>query len=253
MTRVAPKYELLEAFRELFAGKPYLHRSSNQGDLVACYLYEDLFTVGKSKLLRSRISEREWVLNRANRRQGIVARRGDGTFGELIPNIVAVVEPGFAVGRGPIANVEIGAEMKILAKAMIKQIDRVRNDLVGQVAQFKRGAGNPICVGIVGINHADHCIGYEGTRAFPTDGSKYAHPFQEAAEAEKRLRNDAAPAFDEFLFLRYRATNEAPYPFKWVDYDRTFRDYGAVLTRISRTYDSRFGSGPSVGPGKTGR
>ncbi|MBI4703116.1 MAG: hypothetical protein HY744_18520 [Deltaproteobacteria bacterium] len=249
---MAQKYELLEAFRALFEGKPYYHRSSTQGDLVACRLYEDLYTVGRSRLLRSRIAEHERVLNRANKRQGIVARRGDGTFGESIPNIVAVVEPGFAVARGPIANVEIGAEVKILAKAMIKQIDRVRNDLVGQVGQFKRGAGNPICVGIVGINHADYCVSYEGTRAFRTDGGKYTHPCQEAAEAEKRLRNDAAPTFDEFLFLRYRATNEAPYPFAWVHYDRTLKDYGAVLTRISRTYDSRFGSNPATGPGNTG-
>lgn len=44
---MAPKYELLEAFRRIFDGKKYLHRSSNQGDVVAAYLYEDLFTIGK--------------------------------------------------------------------------------------------------------------------------------------------------------------------------------------------------------------
>lgn len=192
-------------------------------------------------MLRKRIAERESVLNVANRRQGVNARRGDGTFGELIPNVVAIVEPGFTVARGPIATVEIGAEVKILAKAMIKQIDRVRSDLVGQVGQFRRGAGNPICVGIVGINHADYCVSYEGDRAFRTDGKKYTHPRQEAIAAEERLRAGAAPSFDEFLVLRYRATNEAPYPFEWVDYGTTFNDYGAILTRISRTYDGRFG------------
>ena len=236
-----PPYELLEAFRGLFDGTRYLHRVSNQGDRIAYRLYEDLYAVGKSRLLRTRIADRGRVLNVANRRQGIQARRGDGTFGELIPNVVAIVDPGFTVARGPIATVEIGVEVKILAKAMIKQIDRVRSDLVGQVDQFRRGAGSPICVGIVGVNHAAYCVSYEGDREFRTDGKKYTHPYQEARAAEERLRSAAAPKFDEFLVLRYKATNEDPYPFEWVDYDRTFRDYGAILTRISRTYDSRFG------------
>lgn len=243
-----PTYKLLETFRSLFDGTRYLHRSSTQGDRVAFQLYEDLYDVGKSQVLRQRIMERESVLNVANKRQGVRARRGDGTFGELIPNVVAIVEPGFTVARGPIATVEIGAEVKILAKAMIKQIDRVRSDLVGQVEQFQRGAGDPICVGIVGINQADHCVSYERDREYPTDGKTYAHPIQEAGEAEKRLREGAAPDFDEFLVLRYRATNELPYPFEWVDYDQTFRDYGAILTRICRMFDARFGAPSSGSP-----
>lgn len=233
-------YKLLEAFRVLFDGTRYLHRSSTQGDRVAYQLYEDLFDVGKSELLRSRLESRESVLNVANRRQGVRARRGDGTFGELIPNVVAIVEPGFVVARGPIATVEIGAEVKILQKAMIKQIDRVRSDLTGQVDQFRCGAGNPICVGIVGINRAAYCMSYEGERAFLTDGRRYAHPSSEAASAERILRSEAAPKFDEFLILRYRATNEEPYPFEWVDYEQSFNEYGAILTRISREYDKRF-------------
>jgi hypothetical protein len=238
---VPATYKLLDAFRVLFDGTRYLHRSSTQGDRVAYQLYEDLCTVGKSELLRQRIESRESVLNVANRRQGVKARRGDGTFGELIPNVVAIVEPGFVVARGPIATVEIGSEVKILQKAMIKQIDRVGSDLVGQVDHFKRGAGNPICVGIVGINHAPYCMSWEGDRQFLTDGRRYAHPVSEAAEAERRLMAEAAPKFDEFLVLRYRATDEEPHPFSWVDYDRTFNDYGAILTRISRAYDERFG------------
>jgi hypothetical protein len=235
-----PAYKLLEAFRSLFEGTRYLHRSSTQGDRVAYQLYEDLYAIGRSEVLRRRIEAGESVLNVANRRQGVPARRGDGTFGELIPNIVALIEPGFDVARGPIATVEIGAEVKILQKAMIKQIDRVRSDLVGQVDQFHRGAGNPICVAIVGINHAPYCMSYEGDRQFLTDGRKYAHPSSEAKEAEKRLRSEAEPRFDEFLVIRYRATNEEPYPFEWVDYGQTFNDYGAILTRISRSYDQRF-------------
>jgi hypothetical protein len=235
------EYRLLAEFKGLFDGRKYLHRDSSRGDWVAHHLYEDLVSLGKSRLLVEGVTTREKVLNVQNKRRGITARRGDGTFGELIPGVEPIVDPGFAVARGPIANVEIGIEVKILAKAMIKQIDRVMNDLKGQVAHFQRGAGNPICVAVVGINHADHTVGYEGDRAWPTDGRKYLHPIQEAAEAEKRLRNEIAPKFDEFLILHYKATNEPPYPFEWVSYVDTFQDYGAALTRISREYDTRFG------------
>lgn len=246
-------YRLLDEFRGLFEGKPYQHRDSGRGDWIAYHLYEDLFTIGKSRFLTERIKSREHVLAVTNTRQGIDARRGDGTFGELVPGIVPVVVPGFLVARGPIANVEIGAEAKILAKAMIKQIDRVISDLTGQVAQFKRGAGTPICVGIVGINQSHVYTSYEGkvacphcgkvfAREHPTDGKSHPHPIQECTAAETYLRTRARPAFDEFLVLRYRATNKSPHPFEWVDYDRTFRDYGAILTRISRAYDTRFNS-----------
>ena len=98
----------------------------------------------------------------------------------------------------------------------------------------------PICVGIVGVNHAQHCASYEGERIWRTDGGKNKHPFQEANEAERRLRDAVATKFDELVFIRYRATNEAPYPFEWVNYNDTFQDYGAALTRISRKYDTRF-------------
>jgi hypothetical protein len=60
---------------------------------------------------------------------------------------------------------------------MIKQIDRVIGDFVKQVGHFRKGAGNPICVGIAGINHATTYTSYEGKRAWPTDGtSSYRHP-----------------------------------------------------------------------------
>jgi hypothetical protein len=144
------------------------------------------------------------------------------------------------VARGPIATVEIGVEVKILA-AMIKQIDSVINDLRNQVVQFKRGGGSPICVAVVGVNCADHTVGYEGDRPFPTTGkSGFLHPVQEAPEAERRLRFEAAPEFDEFLVLRFKATNAPPYPFEWVDYNETRLDYAAALSRISARYQQRF-------------
>jgi hypothetical protein len=124
---------------------------------------------------------------------------------------------------------------------MIKQIDRVINDLKNQASQFRRGGGNPISVGIVGINHAEICAGYEGDRIFETTGSgKYRHPCQEAEEAESRLRADAAPLFSEFLVLRYSATNKDPFPFEWENQKSTTLDYAATLARISSKYQQQF-------------
>jgi hypothetical protein len=148
--------------------------------------------------------------------------------------------PEFAVARGPVATVEIGTEVKILAKAMIKQIDRVMTDLQNQRREFQKAGGNPIAVGIVGINRAIRYVSFEGDRDYPTDGKKNKHPIQEAAEAEKRLLARVASDFDEFLILRFKATNEPPYAFEWLDVGQTEMDYGAILTRVLRKYEVRF-------------
>jgi hypothetical protein len=192
-------------------------------------------------LIEAVIERKDRVLNAQNKRRGIAARRGDATFGELIPGEPAIVHTGYQVARGPIATVEIGVEVKILAKAMIKQIDRVINDLRNQVVQFRRGGGHPICIAIIGINQAESAVGYEGDRAFPTTGTGgFPHPFQEAPEAERRLRSVAEPDFDEFLILQFKATNAPPYPFEWANYKETELDYAAVLTRICARYQQRF-------------
>jgi hypothetical protein len=236
------EYRLLNEFRRLFEGHIYQHRASNQGDFVAMHLYEDLLGIKRSsKFLDAVLERRDRVLNVQNRRTGVQARRGDGTLGEIIPGEVAIFDPGYLVGRGPIATVEIGIEVKILAKAMIKQIDRVINDLRNQVVQFRRGGGRPICVAIVGINEAESTVGYEGARSFPTTGNAgFLHPLQEAPEAARRLRALAAQDFDEFLILRFKATNVDPYPFEWADYSETRLTYAAALTRISARYQQHF-------------
>ena len=235
-------YRLLDKFRDTFEGQPYLHRRSNLGDLIALELFEDLIELGGSAsgALTERVAERSRVVNRANRRRGVVARRGDGTFGERVPSAEAVMEDGYAVARGQLATVEIGIEVKILGKAMLKQIGRVASDLGEQVEQFRRGGGNPICVGIVGINSASQYVSFEGDRSYPTDGTKYKHPSQEAEAIERRLMGNARPHFDEFVILRFRATNLEPFPFEWVDPSATEDDYAASLVRISRAYDERF-------------
>lgn len=148
---------------------------------------------------------------------------------------------GAAVALGSIATIEIGVEVKILAKAMLKQIDRVAGDMRHQVDHFERGGDRPITLGVVGINQADGYTSFEGERSYTTTGRSSApHPSQEAAEAERRLMRDARPNYDEFLVLRFRATNAEPYAFEWVDYPGTDLDYAAILTRISREYDARF-------------
>jgi hypothetical protein len=231
---------LLETFRQLFDGTKYLHRKSNLGDLVAVQFYEDLVTLGKSTKLSQRVAAHDRVINLRNITVGKTARRGDGTLGELVPTAAAIVEKDFIVARGPTANIEVGVEAKILAKAMIKQIDRVIGDLQRQVQMFKKHGGNPICVAFVGVNCSTTYTSYEGRRRFPTDGKKYKHPIQEAADAEIRLRTDALPVFDEFLILKFTATNVRPYQFSWVDYGALSLEYNALLTRVSREYDVRF-------------
>jgi hypothetical protein len=237
-----PEYRLLTEFRRLFEGKIYKHRDSSQGDFVAMHLYEDLLNLKRSpKLIEAAITRKDRVLNVQNKRRGVTARRGDGTFGEIIPGETPIVDSGYLVGRGAIATVEIGVEVKILAKAMIKQIDRVINDLRNQVVQFRRGGGDPICIAAIGINQAQSTVGFEGDRPFPTTGRHgFLHPFQEASEAERRLRAEAAGEFDEFLVLRFRAANAAPFPFEWADYNETRLDYAAALSRISARYQQRF-------------
>jgi len=149
------------------------------------HLFEDLMAIQRSsKFLDAVLARRDRVLKVQNRRRGVIARRGDGTFGEIVPGVSAIFDSGYEVGRGPIATVEIGVEVKILAKAMIKQIDRVISDLRTQVIHFRRGGGHPICVAIVGVNEAQSTVGYDGDRPFPTTGKAgFLHPFQEAPEA----------------------------------------------------------------------
>jgi hypothetical protein len=237
-------YRLLTEFRRTFEGREYRHRSSTKGDFIALQLFEDLLVLGRSPKLVSAIHAQQRVVNRQNIQHGKKARRGDATFGEIIPGEHPTIETGFVVARGLVATIEIGAEVKILAKAMIKQIDRVIGDLTKQVRQFRLGGGNPICIGIVGINSARYTIGLEGARAYRTDGKENRHPFQEASEAERRLAALAAPDFDEFLILRYSATNDPkddpPFSFSWSDFQRTTRDYGSILTRVSIEYEKRF-------------
>jgi hypothetical protein len=233
-----PSFALLRQFEATFRNGPYIHRNSQLGNRIADYLYEDLYALQLSRKFNDRIDARRHVLNPKGITPGIRARRGDGSFGDLIPGSTAVVVPGFTVARGPTADVEIGAEVKILAKAMIKQIDRVIGDLGRQADEFHEKSAHPVTVGIVGINFADRYVSHEGDRLYPTDGkSGNLHPAQEAREAERRLLR-AEDSYSEFIELGFRATNEPPYDFEWVG--RAQENYAARLVRILKAYDSTY-------------
>jgi hypothetical protein len=234
------QYELLKRFEELFSGRAYLHRNSSNGDSVAVRLSEDILRLNRSQKFHDRVKSGLSVQNLTNSRRGIKSRRGDGTLGEVVPGTETWNDPSFVVQRGQIATIEIGAEVKILHKAMIKQIDRVIGDLRKQVEQFRSHGSRPISVGIVGINHAPHTVGYEGDRQYRTGPGVGPHPAHEAGEAERRLLLSAKSAFDEFVVLRYSATNEEPFDFSWVDARSTELDYAAALVRISSEYEKRF-------------
>jgi len=139
--------KLLGRFEATFRNGPYIHRNSNLGNRIADFLYEDLYDLHDSNKYNRRVGSRRRVLNPKGISPGIRARRGDGSFGDLIPGTPAVEASGFAVARGATATVEIGAEVKIIAKAMIKQIDRVTSDLCGQAAHFKRKSPDALTVG----------------------------------------------------------------------------------------------------------
>jgi hypothetical protein len=233
---------LLSAFSALFDGKQYRHRSSKLGDQVSVELYEDLYALGRSAKLVASVDARKSGVGPANKTVTLAAmRRGDGTFGALVDPSTARAFPGYQVARGAIATIDAGTEMKVLNKAMIKQIDRVVNDLEKQVRQWQRISSDVVSLAVVGINHAAHTTGYEDDRAFPTDGKKHKHPIQEAPTAEQRIRARVVEPriYDEVLILRYRATNVPPYPFEWVDRAESEQAYRAALIRLSDLIERR--------------
>jgi hypothetical protein len=178
-------FRLLDGFRKIFEGQAYRHRSSTQGDRLARLVYEDLYTLGRSAILKKRIDDVECVVNVTNRVTGIKVRRGDGSFGESLPTVPGVKESGFFVGIGPTANVQIGIEVKIIATAMIKQIDRVINDLRNQALQFKNRNPSAITIAVIGVNHSPRYSSYEGDRVFVVEGAR--SPAAEAPKAIQRL------------------------------------------------------------------
>ncbi len=234
------KYKALDDFRDLFLGGVYRHRLSTNGDRVAHGLYEDLLNIGRSKKFVSGVTVGSRVVNAANRATGIKARRGDGSFGERLPHVTPQMLPGHAVKRGPIANIEVGVETKILATAIGKQIQERISSLIEQAQAFRRKNSDCICVALVGINYAPHYVAYEGERTTETDGAKYPHPIQQAAKAEAKVRLELKDVFEEVVVLPFIATNKEPFEFDWVNLSAVANEYSAALIRISKEYERRF-------------
>lgn len=235
------RFALLDAFEQAFAGHKYRHRSNEVGNRIVDFLYEDVLVFGGSEKFIARVGNRSRVLNPKNVSPGIKARRGDGSFGLLVPGTSAKAAEGYGVARGLTASVEIGAEIKIFAKSMAKQYDRVVSVAKGQAVHFKEKSDRAITVGFIGVNHATSYLSFEGDRSYLTGPStKTPHPSQEAAGTVARLRIDAAPHFDELLILRFLATNQPPYPFGWVDTPQTLAEYGALIARVGALYEQRF-------------
>lgn len=147
----------------------------------------------------------------------------------------------YIVALGEVASIEIGTEVKVLAKAMIKQVDRVGTDLINQAAEFKRSNPRAICIGIVGVNNAPIYRGLEGAREYVTTGKGgYLHPIQEAAQAEQKFVSRVATSLDELVVFRFVATNMVPLSFAWLNRAQTEKEYGAALVRIALAYENRF-------------
>ena len=87
-------FNLLAAFEKVFRSNVYRHRVSTMGDSVAVYLYEDLVVLGQSAKLIGRVRNHEVAVNIGNQIKGKKGRRGDGTFGRVVPGQTAPCDPG---------------------------------------------------------------------------------------------------------------------------------------------------------------
>jgi hypothetical protein len=241
-------FRLLERFKGTFQGHVYNHRVSTIGDEIALELYEDILDLDRSLLLSRRIAAQTHVVNTSNRTFGKRSRRGDGTFGELVPTERPIVVPGYRVARGPTATLEIGAECKIISVAQGRQVDRVISDLGDQLTSFRASSRNAVSFAVVGVNRAQSYRSIEGAnkprsrwRITRTNGKgSTKHPAQEADKTIRELQSRIASRFDEFLIFDFTATNEEPYDFAWVNEQDVTRQYAAAITRVARDYKQRF-------------
>ena len=229
-------YQLLSAFERVFAGQVYRHRVSTTGDTIAGYLYEDLVSLGQSPKLIERVRNGQVAINTGNQIKGKKGRRGDGTFGRVVPESSLTTDGNLIVPRSLVAHLEIGTEVKIGATKLIAQVDRVINDLGNQARIFRSLNRDAITVGIVGVNYADSYVVWEKDRSFVAK----VPPYREAGEFANRIEHSVDSDYDELLILRFDATNMEPYNFQWLNKTETERLYGSALVRISAEYERRF-------------
>lgn len=227
---------LLDAFEAVFKHRRYIHRNSTIGDSIASVVYDDLLALGRSGKLASGVAGGRFVVNTANKVTGKKSRRGDGTFGELVPGSVSRKADGYAVPTGPVATLAIGTEVKIIATAMLRQIDRVTTALDNQARKFRHHGGGVLTLALVGLNYADEYTGYEGKREYVAE----TPPKKEAPEVARRLDESIRPLYDEYLLIPFRATNRPPYEFSFVNREKTELEYQSALLRISNEFERRW-------------
>lgn len=231
------KFRLLETFRKAFEDTTYKHRNSTIGNTIGRELFEDLLTHAVSSAYLEHVEHRRGVVNSGGKIETPkVIRRNDSIFGRP----PAGVEPrpprrGSSVAEGPVAEPRIGCEVKIIAKSQQKQIDRVISDLDNFARRMNSLSRKSINVAIIGVNQESDYVGYEGERAF-----KHRLREQEPDAVVAKLKDQLLGRYDELVLLRFKATNQPPYPFAWVDPHRIELEYGAALTRVGERYQERF-------------
>lgn len=146
-------FRLLDQFATTFRNGPYRHRSSTLGNQIARQLFEDLLFHEVSHLLSQRMLSGREIVTISGEIYGRRRVRRNDSFsgrppaGELDIRIV----PTCQVKEGVIAEPHIGCEVKILAKAQQKQIDRVLNDLRGFAVRMRRLHARCLNVAIAGV------------------------------------------------------------------------------------------------------
>jgi hypothetical protein len=229
------KFRLLDTFRHTFQGTVYKHRNSTLGNKIGRALFEDLLKHNVSTHFMRHVDTGLGVVNIGGKVHGKRLRRNDSAFGKPPAAATTRAVVGFAVREGPMAEPRIGCEVKIIAKSQQKQIDRVINDLEGFARRTKALNKRCINIAIVAVNHESDYEGHEGQRTF-----RNALREGEPEHVTARLDEELAGLYDELLVFRFRATNQPPYPFTWLDDRNVDLDYGAALARIGEKYQRRF-------------
>jgi hypothetical protein len=178
----------------------------------------------------------EVAVNTGNQIKGKKGRRGDGTFGRVVPGNPLMAVKEFVVPRGLVAHLEIATEVKIGSTKLIAQVDRVITDLANQAQIFRTHNPNALKIAIVGVNYADRYMSWEGDRPFLAKKP----PGREAGDFASRIERAVESHYDELLILRFSATNVEPYDFEWLNETETGQLYGSALVRISAEYQRRF-------------
>ena len=230
-------FRLPERFKNTFFGARYDHRNSSLGNIIGRELFEDLLVHSGSIAYVDHGRHGRTVANRGGKIHTPRAiRRNDSILGR--PPAGFTLKPpasGFSVFEGPVAEPRVGCELKVLAKSQLKQIGRVISDLERFADRMK--SLNPRCinVAVVGVNYESDYVGWEGERPY-----RHRLTANEPEIVSARLSEALLDRYDELLIFRFRATNQSPYPFGWVQPKQVDLDYGAALTRIGELYQSRF-------------